>query len=185
MGRFLIMINLFKKKNKPEDDYIIDSDFDPQSRLEKYKTLEKEYWKTKKLDEMNEDEWELLCDGCGKCCLAKMDDFKNKNKIVFTNVACRLLDHKTCLCKLYEHRFKIVNDCRQITIDAIREKPRWVPKTCAYWLLDNNKDLPVWHPLITGDVNTVHEAGKSVRERVISETEVINYNKHIVDWDDV
>ncbi len=179
------MFNIFKKKKTPEDDYLIDDDFNPQDRLKKYQEVEKEFWKNKPLEEMNNIEWELLCDGCGKCCLAKMDDPRNKNKILFTDVACRLLDHKTCACKLYEHRFKIVDDCRQVTISALREKPRWLPKTCAYWLLDNGYDLPVWHPLITGDVNTVHEAGKSVQDRVVSETEVINYNKHVIDWDDV
>lgn len=184
MGRFLTMIKkLFNKLKKKQNDYIIEDEFNPQTRLEEYKKLDKEYWKSKKLEDMSELEWELLCDGCGKCCLNKMDDIKGN--VQFTDVACRMLNHNTCSCKIYENRFDVIKTCKQINMDCIKAKPRWLPKTCAYWLLDNGQDLPIWHPLITGDVNTVHEAGKSAKGRVVSENKVINYGKHIVDWDDV
>ena len=132
---------------------------------------------------MTPAEWELLCDGCGKCCLNKIEI---KGKIHFTNARCRFLDPQTCLCRIYENRFDAVDDCRSITLEAVREKPRWLPKTCAYWLLDNGYDLPDWHPLITGRADSVHEAGVSLKNRdLISESEVKNYENHLVDWQDL
>ena len=156
-------------------------DFDPQARFQQ--KYEPEFWKKKSLDEMTPAEWELLCDGCGKCCLNKIEI---KGKIHFTNARCRFLDPQTCLCRIYENRFDAVDDCRSITLEAVREKPRWLPKTCAYWLLDNGYDLPDWHPLITGRADSVHEAGVSLKNRdLISESEVKNYENHLVDWQDL
>ncbi len=107
-------------------------------------------------------------------------------KIHFTCVRCRFLDAKSCLCRIYENRFEKVPDCRSVDLKAIREKPRWLPKTCAYWLLDNGYDLPEWHPLVSGDKDSVHRAFQSVRGRlIISESEVKHYEDYIVDWKDV
>ncbi|MBR1600732.1 MAG: YcgN family cysteine cluster protein [Alphaproteobacteria bacterium] len=132
---------------------------------------------------MSKAEWEALCDGCGKCCLNKIEI---KGKVYFTNAYCRFLDCKSCLCKIYDHRFEIVKDCRDINLEAVREKPRWLPKTCAYWLLDNGYDLPSWHPLITKQAASVKEAQMSLSGRnLINETKVKDYENYIVDWQDL
>lgn len=159
------------------------TEYDPQSRYDDLARFEPEFWKKKKLEEMSKAEWELLCDGCGKCCLNKIEI---KGKIKFTNTRCRFLNCDNCLCRIYDHRFEVVPDCRDITLDAVREKPRWLPKTCAYWLLDNGYDLPAWHPLITKRADSVHQAHMSLQGRdVISETEVKNYEDHLIDWPDL
>ncbi len=164
-------------------DSWIDTPFDPQSRYDNLQDVEPEFWKHKKLEEMSEREWELLCDGCGKCCLNKLQIRKD---IRFTNTVCRFLDCRSCLCKIYEHRFKKVPDCRSIDLAAVREKPRWLPKTCAYWRLDNGLELPAWHPLITRRASSVHEAGMSLQgRRVISESGVDDYENYLVDWPDL
>ena len=166
----------------PADDWI-EEDYNPQSRFENLADIEPEFWKKKKLEEMTPREWELLCDGCGKCCLNKIEI---RRKISFTNTYCRFLDCRSCLCKIYEHRFKKVSDCRDINLAAVREKPRWLPKTCAYWLLDNGFDLPDWHPLKTGRAASVHEAGMSLQGRnVISETGVDDYENYLINWPDL
>lgn len=164
-------------------DLKLETEYNPQSRYENMQGIEPEFWKHKKLDEMNKDEWELLCDGCGKCCLNKLEI---KGKIKFTNAHCRFLNCQNCLCKIYAHRFEVVPDCRDIDLAAVREKPRWLPKTCAYWLLDNGYDLPAWHPLITGDAMSVHESGNSLKGReLVNESEVDDYENYIVDWSDL
>ena len=148
-------------------------------------SVEPEFWKKKKLEQMNEQEWELLCDGCGKCCLNKLE---SGGKIYFTCVKCRFLDSKSCLCRIYENRFEKVPDCRSVNFAALKERPRWLPKTCAYRLLEEGKDLPEWHPLISGDKESVHKAMQSVRGRLlISETEVKDdeYENYIVNWKDI
>lgn len=166
-----------------KEEYIIEETYNPQSRFDNIDDLEPEFWKKKKLEELSKREWELLCDGCGKCCLNKLEI---KGKVCFTNAYCRFLDTKSCLCKIYEHRFKKVNDCRDIDISAIREKPRWLPKTCAYVLLDEGKPLPEWHPLITKKASSVHDAGISLQKRtLINESEVEDYENHIVKWPDL
>ena len=165
------------------EDYIIEEPFDPQKRIDSYKNLEPEFWKKKSLQELSDEEWEALCDGCGKCCLNKLEA---KNKIRFTKVCCRFFDQKNCLCKIYENRFLTVPDCLSITLDTIREQPRWLPKTCAYWLLDNGFDLPDWHPLITGRADSVHAAEMSLKERnIVSESGIENYENYVVDWPDL
>lgn len=165
------------------DKFEIEEDFDPQRRFDNLDKFEPEFWKHKKLDEMSKEEWELLCDGCGKCCLNKIEI---KGKIHFTNVRCRFLDCKNCLCQVYAHRFKAMSDCRDIDLKAVREKPLWLPKTCAYWLLDNGYDLPDWHPLKTGKAASVHQTGHSLQGRsLINETEVEDFENHIVDWQDL
>ncbi|MBP5399175.1 MAG: YcgN family cysteine cluster protein [Alphaproteobacteria bacterium] len=147
--------------------------------------VEPDFWKKKKLEEMSCREWELLCDGCGKCCLNKLDI---DGKICFTCVKCRFLDSKSCLCRIYESRFAKVPDCRSVNLSALRERPKWLPKTCAYRLLEEGKDLPEWHPLVSGNRESVHRAMQSVRGRLlISETEVRDdeYENYIVDWKDI
>jgi hypothetical protein len=164
-------------------DYVLEENYDPESRYANLDHILPEFWKKKSLDRMTKEEWELLCDGCGKCCLNKLEI---KGKICFTNTYCRFLDVKTCLCKIYSHRFQKVNDCRDITIAAVREKPRWLPKTCAYVLLDEGKDLPDWHPLKTKQASSVHTAGVSLKGReLINESEVLDYENHIVKWKDL
>jgi uncharacterized protein len=165
------------------DDLKLETEYNPQSRYENMQGIKPEFWRHKKLDEMSKEEWELLCDGCGKCCLNKLEI---KGKIKFTNTHCRFLNCKNCLCKIYAHRFEVVPDCRDIDLAAVRERPRWLPKTCAYWLLDNGYDLPPWHPLITGNAMSVHTSGNSlVGRKVVNESEVDDYENYIVDWPDL
>ena len=164
-------------------DYTLEPDYNPEERFKQYAEVEPEFWKKKPLAQMSPIEWELLCDGCGKCCLNKLEI---KGKIKFTNTYCRFLDCHSCLCKIYTHRFQKVPDCRDIDLSAIREKPRWLPKTCAYWLLDNGYDLPAWHPLISGRADSVHQAGMSLRGRhIISESGIQDYENYLVDWKDL
>jgi uncharacterized cysteine cluster protein YcgN (CxxCxxCC family) len=142
------------------------------------------FWETKPLSGMTPEEWDLLCDRCGLCCLRKLED-KDTGKVFYTNVACRLLDIEQCSCASYNRRTLLVPDC--IVLDPGKiELIRWLPKTCAYRLLAEWKNLQWWHPLISGSSETVHEAGISVRNRgVISEefTHVSQLKHHIVDWD--
>ena len=138
------------------------------------------FWKTKKLTEMSQTEWESLCDGCGKCCLNKLID-TDTNELFFTNVACKLLDTKNCQCTRYEDRSKLVKDCVRLTPRNVK-KIRWLPDTCAYRLVAEGKDLFDWHHLICGDRNAVHRAGISARGRIISEEEAGELEDHIVDW---
>jgi len=122
------------------------------------------FWKSKSLSEMTQAEWESLCDGCGYCCLVKLED-EDTGKIYKTSVACKLLDIDACRCRDYEHRFKKVPSCLQLTPENIHEID-WLPETCAYKILDGGGDLPDWHPL-TG--NRVHEAGASIKAFAQSE----------------
>ncbi len=138
------------------------------------------FWKTKKMSQMTQAEWESLCDGCGKCCLNKLID-TDTNELFFTNVACKLLDTKSCQCTRYQERSKLVKDCVRLTPRNVR-KIRWLPDTCAYRLVAEGKDLYGWHHLVSGDRNAVHRAGISGRGRVISETEAGELEDHIVDW---
>ena len=128
------------------------------------------FWKNKSLRQMSPSEWEALCDGCGKCCLVKLIDDLTDD-LHYTTVACKLLDCESCQCGDYENRKSLVEDC-VILSPRLIEELHWMPSTCAYRLIYEGKDLYWWHPLISGSPNTVHEAGISVRGRVISEREV-------------
>ncbi|MEJ0023585.1 MAG: YcgN family cysteine cluster protein [Alphaproteobacteria bacterium] len=119
------------------------------------------FWKTKTLAEMTEGEWESLCDGCGKCCLIGLED-ADTGEIYLTDVACDLLDSGACRCKDYANRKKHVPDCVKLTPELVPELT-WLPKTCAYRLVAEKKDLRWWHPLVSGDPESVHEANVSVR----------------------
>jgi uncharacterized protein len=138
------------------------------------------FWKTKTLAEMNLQEWESLCDGCGKCCLVKLED-EGSGEIAYTDVACVLLNTATCRCGDYANRAKRVPDCVKLTPDTAAVL-HWLPSTCAYRLVAEGKALPGWHPLISGDPATVHEAGVSVRGRCRNEREVRDLETRIVRW---
>ncbi len=141
------------------------------------------FWRAKRLDEMNRAEWESLCDGCGKCCLHKLEDI-DSGDIAFTNVACRLLDLGSCRCTDYRNRKRKVADCIVLSPDRVGDLS-WLPGSCAYRLLWEGKDLAWWHPLVSGDPATVHRAGVSVRGRAVSERNAGNLQDHVVDWDDL
>jgi hypothetical protein len=128
------------------------------------------FWKTKSLAEMSEEEWESLCDGCGRCCLVKLED-EDTGEIHFTDVACKLFDGGPCRCLDYANRTRNVPDCVQLTPQIIGELS-WLPATCAYRLLDEGRDLAWWHPLVSGDPSTVEKAGISMRGRTVSENDV-------------
>jgi len=140
------------------------------------------FWKRKTLEEMSRAEWESLCDGCGKCCLVKLQD-PDTDEISYTDVACKLLDGATCRCTDYARRKRRVPDCVVLS-PAVVADLAWMPTTCAYRLLREGQDLAWWHPLVSGDPATVHEAGISVRGRVISEAlvEDAELAEHVVDW---
>lgn len=141
------------------------------------------FWKRKSLVEMTVEEWESLCDGCGKCCLLKLEDWDTA-EISFTSIACRGLDTETCRCRFYDRRKEEVSDCIVLRPAMVPGFP-WLPSTCAYRLVYEGQDLPHWHPLISGDPETVHEAGISVRGRVTSENDTDddeNLEDHVVTW---
>jgi uncharacterized cysteine cluster protein YcgN (CxxCxxCC family) len=139
------------------------------------------FWETKPLAKLNRVEWESLCDGCGKCCLHKLEDDET-GELHPTNVACRLLDRRTGRCKDYKHRHAYVPECVRLTPQKIRDI-EWLPGTCAYLLLANGEPLPDWHPLISGDPESVHKAGQSVRGWTVSEDDVGDLENHIVERD--
>ena len=141
------------------------------------------FWRTKTLAELNQEEWESLCDGCGRCCLVKLED-EDDGRILPTNVACRLFDAERCTCHDYENRTARVPDCLQLTPALVAEL-RWLPPSCAYRLVHEGKDLPDWHHLKTGNRETVHEAGASVRGRISAYEDDIaeeDWPQHIVQW---
>ena len=141
-----------------------------------------QFWKTKTLEQMSEREWESLCDGCGRCCLNKLEDW-DTGEIHYTNIACTLLDHETCRCCDYENRFVTVPDCVKLQPKDIGTYS-WLPPSCAYRILEEGGDLPDWHPLISGSAQTVHDSGASVRGKCISESGLSpeDYEDHLVDW---
>jgi uncharacterized cysteine cluster protein YcgN (CxxCxxCC family) len=139
------------------------------------------FWREKSLAEMSGDEWESLCDGCGKCCLHKIED-EDTGEIFFSRVACGLLDIRACRCTRYAERVRLVADCLELR-EGFTEF-HWLPSTCAYRLLAQGRDLPSWHPLLTGDAESVHRAGVSVRAFALSEHEVEDPYEpiHILEW---
>ncbi len=141
------------------------------------------FWRAKTLDEMSPQEWESLCDGCGRCCLVKLED-EDTGRIHATDIGCRLFDAGACRCKDYSARSSKVPDCVTLTPEAVRTLP-WLPPTCAYRLIGEGRDLPWWHPLVSGDPETVVAAGISVRGRVFASEEDIHEDdlpERIVGW---
>ncbi len=128
---------------------------------------EKLFWQTKTLEQMTAAEWESLCDGCGLCCLIRFED-EETGEVIPTRVACKLLDQHLCRCKDYVNRKAHVPDCIKLTPWNI-EALAWMPPSCAYRRLHEGRGLPGWHPLITGDPDSVHKAGVSIRDQTISE----------------
>jgi uncharacterized cysteine cluster protein YcgN (CxxCxxCC family) len=145
--------------------------------------MEEPFWKTKALDAMSPAEWESLCDGCGKCCLAKLED-EDTAEIYWTTVGCRLFDPETCRCRDYGNRLATVSDCVQLTPEKVATLA-WLPATCAYRLVHEKRELYWWHHLVSGSRETVHEAGISVRGRVTAnETDLAepeDYFEHMVE----
>lgn len=141
------------------------------------------FWKRKSLEELTPDEWESLCDGCGRCCLVKLED-ADTGEIVHTRVSCRLLDIGTCSCTNYAERHKHVPDCVQLTPEGARTL-EWLPETCAYRLVACGEDLAWWHPLVTGNSDIVHKSGVSVRSYAISEKRVKNgkFERFLMRWE--
>ena len=142
------------------------------------------FWETVPLNQMTKEQWESLCDNCGRCCLHKIEDSES-NRVFFTNVVCRYLVEETCQCSNYTERKKLVPNCLSIEADW-GEKFKWLPKTCAYRLLSERKKLYDWHPLVSGDKNTVHYAGISVRGRCYSDADVKEntFMNYVIDWVD-
>jgi len=143
-------------------------------------TAKTPFWQHKTLDQMNKQEWESLCDGCGRCCLHKLEDI-DTGAIGYTDVACRLLDRTTCRCTDYRNRKKQVKDCVVLN-PALAEKLDWLPETCAYRLIANGQDLAWWHPLVSGHPDSVHRAGISVRSRTVPEDKAPDLADRLIDW---
>lgn len=140
------------------------------------------FWERFALDELTHEEWESLCDGCGKCCLNKLED-EETGEVELTRVACRLFDDGSCHCAQYETRKRFVPECVVLTPKTLPDAAYWMPRTCAYRLLHEGKPLYDWHPLISGDPESVHAAGVSARHATVPEFEVPEeeWEDHIID----
>ena len=136
------------------------------------------FWEKKPLQKMSPREWEALCDGCGKCCLNKLED-DDTGEVALTRVACRLLDDQSCQCAHYENRHSFIPECIVLKPENLDTHAYWMPRTCAYRLLWDGKALPEWHPLLTGDPDSVHRAGVSVRGMTVSE-----FDTPLEEWED-
>jgi uncharacterized protein len=141
-------------------------------------TMRPKFWETLPLEALSHNEWEALCDGCGKCCLNKLE-FEDTGEVAFTRLACQLLDGETCRCKNYENRRDFVPDCVQVTPERLPNIVYWLPRTCAYRRLHEGKPLLDWHPLISGTTQSVHDARISVQGWTLPETSVPTE-----DWED-
>lgn len=137
------------------------------------------FWETKRLEQMSREEWESLCDGCGKCCIHKLED-EETGELHATNVACRLLDGRSGQCRDYRHRHAYVPECVRLTPAKLRQID-WLPASCAYRLIDEGRPLPEWHHLVCGDREAVHRAGQSVRGWTVSEDIAGDLEDHLID----
>jgi len=138
------------------------------------------FWKTKKLAEMTTEEWESLCDNCGKCCLHKLED-EDTGAMVFTSVVCNLIDLDNCRCTRYSERTQWVPECLNLKQHSFTQY-HWLPSTCAYRLLNEGKELPGWHPLVTGNPQSVNNAGVSIRSYAIKESEIDDLEDYVIEW---
>jgi uncharacterized protein len=150
----------------------------------KVKGLRAEFWRRYPLDELTRPEWEALCDGCAKCCLVKLED-EDSGEVAYTNVACRLLDMGTCRCGNYPLRQQLVGGCVALGRENLEEVLTWMPRTCAYRLVHEGRDLEPWHPLLSGDPESVHRAGISLRGRMVAEYAVDedDWPDHVIEED--
>ncbi len=144
--------------------------------------LRPRFWETTPLARMTRAEWEALCDGCGKCCLNKLED-EDTGEVALTRVACRLFDDTTCRCAQYETRHRFVPECITLDPATIGKNAYWLPETCAYKLLWQGDPLPDWHPLLTGTAQSVHDAGVSMQHRTVPEFEIDedDWENHIIE----
>ena len=144
--------------------------------------LRPRFWETTPMERMSRPEWEALCDGCGKCCLNKLED-EDTGEVELTRIACRLLDDSTCLCSQYPIRHQFVPECIVLTPKTLRDNLYWLPQTCGYRLIFEGRPLYPWHPLISGDPESVHAAGVTLRGRTIPEFEVDDddWDTHIIE----
>lgn len=138
------------------------------------------FWVSKSLDEMNQKEWESLCDGCARCCLHKLED-EYTGEVYYTEIHCRYMDTDNCRCTVYQERQKKVPTCVWLTPEQA-EQFFWLPETCAYRLLAEGKPLFDWHPLISGDPDSVHRAdisiaGKGIADNLVPEED---WQDHII-----
>ena len=141
------------------------------------------FWEDKTLSDLNDEEWEALCDRCGKCCVIKLID-EDTDKLYYTNISCHLFDIKKCKCKNYNDRKKIVKDCIKLNpknLDALK----WLPNSCSYKLIHEGKNLPIWHPLVQGNRDLMEKGKHSVKNRVISEIKIKtkDIQKYITNWE--
>lgn len=139
---------------------------------------DRDFWRTTPLDEMSREQWESLCDGCGKCCTLKFED-EDTGVVAYTDIACRLFDDGACRCGNYALRRQLVKDCVILTPETLDNAKDWMPRTCAYRVLAEGGELAEWHPLVSGDPESVHRAGISVRGRTVPEYEIDE-----ADWED-
>jgi len=141
---------------------------------------EPQFWEGKRLDQLTPEQWESLCDGCGRCCLIKLEDWDSGERFL-TRLSCKLLDNGSCRCSDYANRHKRVPDCVAISHESLAEMD-WLPQTCAYVRVAQGKGLAWWHPLVSGDPTTVHAAGISIRGWALSESKVDEaaYNRYII-----
>lgn len=144
--------------------------------------LRPRFWDSVPLNKMTRQEWEALCDGCGKCCLNKAE-MEDTGEVVYTRVACRLFDGDTCRCSNYAERLKFVPECVVLTPAKLKKVAYWLPTSCAYKRLHQGKPLPDWHPLLTGDPNSTHSSGNSWIGQTVSELEVAeeDWDQHFID----
>lgn len=142
----------------------------------------KPFWEVVPPAALSAAQWEALCDRCGRCCLEKLTNRRN-GKVYYTSIACTMLDRATCQCRDYRHRRRKVPQCIQLT-PANLPSCRWLPRTCAYRLLSEGKNLPLWHPLISGNPDSVHDAGISIRGHVLHAMppQAEDLEPYIVDW---